>query len=332
MKKILLIHTGGTFGMMPVEPSRALAPADIRHLILTHLPEIERIARVDFEVPFNLDSANIQISHWQHLGLLIKTHYDEYDGFVIIHGTDTMVYTASALSFMLQGLGKPVILTGSQRPLAEIRSDARSNLIDSIELATRPIPEVAIYFGTNLLRGNRAIKISSSSYQAFATPNFAPLAKVGLDITLSEHVRPPGKSFNFSDQMDSAVYCFRFFPGLTPGSLLPLQNPLIKGVVVEALGVGNVAILENSLIPWIREMTKSGRIIVISSQSPFGAVNLHLYQSGEKVMKAGGLSAGDMTIPTAIVKLMFLLGHYPGEPDQIKKNFITSLAGELTEI
>ncbi len=331
MKKILLIHTGGTFGMMPTEPEQVLAPADIRELILRHLPEVEQLAHIDFEVVFNIDSANIQPHHWQKLARLIRDRYRDYHGFVIIHGTDAMVYTAAALSFMLRGLDKPVILTGSQRPLAKIRSDARSNLINSVELATFPIPEVAIFFSTRLFRGNRTIKISSTHYDAFTSPNYPPLAEVGLDISLSGNYLPPGEELIYREQFDTRVVSFRFFPGLSPDYLEHILHTSIRAVVIEAMGLGNVAIQENSLIPWVENMTAAGKMVVIGSQNPYGYVDLNLYECGKLIQQAGAISARDMTVETAIVKLMFLLGEYGNDMQAVQRDFSRSLAGEITE-
>jgi L-asparaginase len=330
MKKILLIHTGGTFGMMPLQPSQALAPADIQELILKYLPDIRTIASIDFEVAFNIDSSNIQVEHWQKLGRLIKEKYQQYDGFVIIHGTDAMVYSASALSFMLQGLDKPVILTGSQRPLALIRSDARSNLINSIELATRDIPEVGIFFGTMLFRGNRTIKISNTSYKAFASPNNPALAEVGLDINLSKYILQPGSKLTYRDSFDDHVLCFRFHPGLSPKYLASFIDSPLRGIVIDALGVGNVSILTNSLIPWIKRMTEAGKIVVINSQSPYGIVDLSRYECGHQIEDAGGIPALDMTTACSLIKLMFLFGHIPSNISDVRKKFLKPLAGELS--
>jgi L-asparaginase len=330
MKRILLIHTGGTFGMIPIEPSRTLAPGDVRDQISRYLPDVHSIARVDFEVAFNIDSANIQISHWQILARLIRDKYEEYDGFVIIHGTDAMVYTASALSFMLRGLSKPVIMTGSQRPLSNIRSDARSNLINSLELATYKIPEVAIFFGTNLYRGNRTVKISSTRYEAFASPNFPVLAEVGLDVKLSDQILKPSKKLQYSEKFQENVFSFRFHPGMPSNCLEAILHSGIQVVVVEALGVGNLPIVENSFVPWIAKMNEIGKIVAVNSQSPYGRVNLNLYESGKQVLEAGGISCEDMTTAASIVKLMILLGKYPGQPEMIKKEFLTPYAGELT--
>lgn len=330
MKKILLIHTGGTFGMMPTEPQRTLAPADIRHVLLKYLPDVETIAHIDFDMPFNIDSANMQPHHWQTLGEIIVQNYDHYHGFVIIHGTDSMVYTASALSFMLKGLDKPVILTGSQRPLAHIRSDARSNLINSLELATYPIPEVAIFFGTKLLRGNRAIKLSSTHYDAFASPNFPPLAEVGLDIRLSGEIAKPGIKLMYDDRFDTRVFSFRFYPGLSPDFLESFLRSSLQAVVVEAMGLGNVAIEENSLIPWVREMSRSGKLVVVRSQNPYGYVNLNLYECGKQIQEAGAVSAQDMTTEATLIKLMYLLAQTAGDIPSIRRLISQPLAGEIS--
>jgi len=317
--------------MTPQAPTKILAPGDIRQLILKYLPEIQTIAHIDFEVIFNIDSANIQIHHWQKLGRLIKENYQKYDGFVIIHGTDSMVYTAAALSFMFQGLDKPIILTGAQRPLALIRSDARSNLINSIELATSQIPEVGIFFSTRLYRGNRTIKLSSISYEAFDSPNTEPLATVGLDITLSDEHLPPGKKLTYADSFSDLVFNFRYHPGLSPDHLKLLVDSPFKAIIIEALGVGNLSIQEKSFIPFIKELHDSEKLVVLTSQSPFGRIRLDLYECGYQIEKAGGLSAGDMTTECSVVKLMFLLGQYPDETQKIARNLQKSLAGEITE-
>ncbi len=330
MKKILLIHTGGTFGMMPVKPSSYLVPADIQDLITKHLPEIKKIGHVEFEVAFNIDSSDIQIDHWVKMAHIISKNYNKYDGFVIIHGTDAMIYSACALSFMLKGLAKPVILTGSQRPLALIRSDARSNLINSIELATLDIPEVSICFGTNLFRGNRTIKISNTSYQAFTSPNFPALAEVGWEISLSDNILRPGKHLTVLDQFNNDVFCFRFFPGLLPNYLNCLIDSPIKGIVIEALGMGNIAIKENSFINWIEQMNKNNKIVVINSQNPYGKINLSLYECGKMITDVGGISAGDMTTAASIIKLMHLLGYHKEEINKVKEKFLKPLAGEIS--
>jgi L-asparaginase len=332
MKNIQLIYTGGTFGMLPVEPSKTLKPSTIQNNLLNYLPDIKKIANIDLKIAFNLDSSNIQLYHWQELAQIIVNNYYQFDGFVIIHGTDAMVYTASALSFILQNLSKPIILTGSQRSLAEIRSDARSNLINSLELATYKIPEVCICFGNYLFRGNRAIKISNTHYNAFASPNYPALAEVGLDITISNQILVTEKKFQYKTDLSDSVFCFRFHPGLSPLNLKQLLKSSIKSVVIEALGSGNLACQENSLIPWIKEMNNVGKIIAVNSQSDYGKINLTSYESGVMAADAGALSCGDMTTTATIVKLMYLMGNYTDEILKIKDMFTNSLAGEITEI
>jgi len=330
MKKILIIHTGGTFGMIPMHPSKTLARGDIRDQVLRYIPEVEKIAKVEFEIAFNIDSANVQIHHWQKLAGIIHQNYDRFDGFVVIHGTDAMVYTACALSFMLTGISKPVILTGAQRPLAEIRSDARSNLINSLELATYKIPEVAIFFGTHLYRGNRTIKISSTHYSAFESPGYPALAEVGLDVSVSKNILSPGKKLIYADRFDNRVFCFRFHPGLIPELLDCVLYSQMQAVVIESLGVGNLAVKENSLVPWIQKMNAAGKIVVIASQSPYGRVDLGLYESGRSMREAGAIPAGDMTTAAAIVKLMFLMGQYPEDLARVRKILYRPLAGEIS--
>jgi L-asparaginase len=329
MKKILIIHTGGTFGMVPQKPSQTLAPNQVQESILKYVPEIGQIADIDFVALFNLDSANITPTHWQGLAQKIAAELDHYDGFVVIHGTDSMTYTAAALSFMLRHLPKPVILTGSQRPLAEIRSDARMNLINAVELATYPIPEVCIFFGTELLRGNRAIKLSGIDYGAFQSPNYPPLADVGLDITIHEHVLRPTAPFELKTAVSDEVLALPFFPGLHPEYLRWVIDSPIKALVIQALGLGNVATRDKSLVPLVQALTAAGKIVVITSQSRHGYVDLQRYENGKQIAEAGAIGAQDMTNETTIVKLMHLLGLYPNDPEHVKKILQTPIAGEI---
>ena len=331
MKKLLILHTGGTFGMVPLQPDQTLAPNQFYERITRYVPEIEKIANIDFRMVFNMDSADMQPHHWQQLATVITREMDNYDGFVIIHGTDSMSYTAAALSFMLRNLPKPVIITGSQRPLAEIRTDARNNLINSVELATYAIPEVCIFFGTCLFRGNRAVKISSTGYQAFDSPNFPPLANVGLDITIYHRHLQPTSDFRLETAISDRVIEVRYFPGLRSDLLHLLYDSPVKVVILKALGLGNVAIVENTLVEEIKRLVDSGRIVVITSQSRHGRVDLSRYQNGKRLAEVGAIGAGDMTTETTIVKMMHLLGVYGDDPDRIQKLVGTSLAGEITD-
>lgn len=330
MKKILIIHTGGTFGMVPLKPSQALAPDLVQKNILSLVPELRQIADIDFEVAFNLDSANIQPRHWLQLAQMVAAHVDEYDGFVVIHGTDSMAYSATALSFMLRNLPRPVIFTGSQRPLAEIRSDARSNLINAVELATYPIPEVSIFFGTELLRGNRAVKISSTDYGAFISPNFPPLATVGLEIRLSDQQLKPHGKFALQTTFSDAVIAVRFFPGLCAEYLEYLVNTSLRAVVIEGLGMGNVAVMEGSLLPLIQRLTAAGKLVVINSQSTYGWVDLDRYENGKRLAEAGAVGSGDMTTEATIVKLMHLAGNGAASREELAQRLPVPIAGEIT--
>ena len=330
-KRIRIIHTGGTFGMIPQHPRPTLAPQQVQQQITTYVPELRQIADIDFKVMFNIDSANMRPHHWQMLAREIHASYEDFDGFVIIHGTDSMVYTASALSFMLPGLGKPVILTGSQRPLAEIRNDARGNLVNAVELATYQIPEVSIFFGTRLLRGNRAIKSSTTGFGAFSSPNYPPLAEVGVDIEIyRDDILTGGRTPELSTHASASLAVTRFFPGLTPDFLKSFLEIPINAIIIEGLGMGNVNIDEASLCPMVEALTAAGKLVIITSQSRHGQVDLKRYENGRRIGEAGAIGNGDMTTETTIVKTMHLLGKHQEDIDAVRGAFCQSLAGEIT--
>lgn len=330
MKKILLIHTGGTMGMA-YNANAALAPSQFADEIFHHIPGVRDIAAIDIQSACNLDSSNITVRHWVELGTLIEQKIDRYDGFVIIHGTDTMSYTASALSYMLTNLPKPVILTGSQRPLALIRTDAKNNLINAVELATYDIPEVCVFFDYKLFRGNRTKKISIEDFDAFKSPNYPSLADVGLHIDINGHHRTPSGIFRLYKTFHTDVLCIKLFPGLNPELLMPLLQSSVSVYIFEAFGAGNVPHLEHSVIPFIQRITDAGKLAVIASQCIKGTVDLNLYECGRQALAAGAVSAGDMTLEAAIVKSMFLLGQFDGNIEKVKSNIPISIAGEITE-
>ncbi len=330
MKKILLIHTGGTMGMTPGQNDDILSSHFIDE-IFQYIPGARDIAEIDFQSCFTVDSSNISIPHWIELGSLVSDQIERYDGFVIIHGTDTMSYTASALSFMLNNLPKPVILTGSQRPLSVIRTDAKNNLINAIELATYDIPEVGIFFDYKLFRGNRAKKISIDDFDAYASPNYPLLAEVGLRIEVKNNHRSPGGIFRLDRKFGNEVLCLRIFPGMNPSFLDYLLSSQVKVVIFEAFGAGNVPVMDGSLIPFIEKMTSAGKLVALSSQSMNGSVDLQLYDCGRSAQKAGALSCGDMTTEAAIIKAMYLLGQFDGQIQKVRSNFTRDLAGEITE-
>lgn len=326
MKRILLFHTGGTLGMAPFNGE--LRPGDLTKELFRYIPEAQDLADIEVRVLYNIDSSNVQIDHWQLLASEIEREVDRYDGFVIIHGTDTMVYTASALSFMLTNLPKPVILTGAQRPIAAIRTDAKNNLIGALELATYDVPEVGIYFNHRLFRGNRAKKLSIDDFDAFASPNFPVLAQVGLNIEVrTDLLRRPSGLFRVSRDFSDQVIVLRIMPGMAADLFEPLLDGPAEAFVLEAFGAGNVPIAEKSLIPFIERAVDKGKIVALTSQSLSGAVDLGLYECGSRAASVGALSCADMTVEAAAVKLMFLLGQFDSR-EKVARNFALPLAGE----
>jgi len=328
MKNILIIHTGGTFGMSPIEPTKTLKPGNIQSDIEKYLPEVHRIANLEIQIPFNKDSTNIGPHDWKLLFSILKREMNNYDGFVIIHGTDTLVYTASALSFLLGDLQKPLILTGSQRPLSSIRSDAKSNLINALELATMDIPEVAICFGNNLFRGNRTKKISIESYHGFESPNYPPLATIGLNIHLKkQNILKDRININLQPEFDPSAVVIHVTPGLNPQQYLPMIAGNTRVFILSGFGAGNLPNMEQNWIEFISKAADKNKLVFIGSQSPHGQVDLELYDSGILAKNAGALSLDDMTIESALVKSMLLLANFE-DPNIIKKYFEQPLAGE----
>lgn len=327
-KHILILLTGGTLAM--IEKNGILTTASNKD-ILKKVPDLDEIAHIEVVELYNIDSSNIQVHHWQKLADTIYKNIDNYDGFVVIHGTDTMVYTASALSFMLSNLSKPVILTGSQKPIADILSDAKNNLLYAVHMATLEIPEVCIYFDYTLFRGNRTIKASSTQFAAFDSPNYPALVKAGIDTEIrSKLIQKPSGLFQVLSDYDDQVMVIRLFPGMGVDGLDYLCKTNIKGFIIQAFGMGNVPNEDKSIIPFIEKATKAGKLVAISSQSPQGMVDLTRYETANQAEKAGALSCRDMTIETSIVKMMFLFGQFQNV-EAVRSNFQKSLAGEIGE-
>jgi L-asparaginase len=325
-KKILLILTGGTLAM--VEDVGLLRPADNRDIV-RHVPEISKIADLTVIDLFNIDSADIQIHHWVKVAETIYQHVHDYDGFVIVHGTDTMTYTATALSFMLNNLHKPVIMTGSQKPISDILTDARNNLLNAIFLATQDIPEVCIYFDYKLYRGNRTKKMSSTQFAAFSSPNYPVLATVGTQIQVQRKLlRKPSGMMRVYSNFDTRVNIQRTFPGLKPSYLTKMLDTDVRAIILQGFGMGNLPSVENSLIPFIEQATQKGIIVAIASQSSRGGVSLDQYESANKAKASGAISTHDMTIETSLVKMMYLLGQF-NDNRLVADNFELSIAGEL---
>ncbi|MFW6157501.1 MAG: asparaginase, partial [Balneolaceae bacterium] len=311
MKKILLIQTGGTIAMQSnnADDSPELDIDRWSALLHEEIPELSQIAKVEAARLFFEDSSDISPGHWSALIRYIGEQYKNFDGFVILHGTDTMAYTASALSFGLQQLGKPVILTGSQVPMSNLRSDARRNLVNALEMATLPLCEVAICFNDHLFRGNRSTKMSIGDFDAFASPNFPPLAEIGLNIELHHSRNCPDLPLAAYPAFDPGVFLLKIFPGLSPKLLERIDLSGVKALVIEAFGSGNFPVQgSHSLLPFFRHCLSDRKLLVITSQAPYDSVDLGKYASGRQAGELGAVGAGDMTTEAVLTKIMYLLG------------------------
>lgn len=330
MKNILLIQTGGTIAMDSDEGQPTLNAQSWTSRLYQAIPELSDIAEIESKQLFFADSSDINKKHWSKLASFIQQNYQNYDGFVVLHGTDTMAYTASALSFALQQLNKPIIFTGSQVPMSNIRSDAPRNLVNAIEMATMPLPEVAICFNDFVFRGNRATKMSIGDFDAFASPNLSPLAEIGLTIELQDHILPSSDSLQVSSDFDDQVFLQKIYPNLNPQYLQQLNTNNIRALVIEAFGSGNFPIHTNqSLLPFFKSCIKNDTLLVFTSQADYDSVDLKNYESGQKALELGALSAADMTTEATITKLMYLLGKFDSNKE-VSEHFNRNLAGEIT--
>ena len=281
-----------------------------------------------------LDSSNMTPDDWLKIAEDIATHYTSYDGFVVLHGTDTMAYTASALPFMLQGIQKPVIITGAQIPLCEVRNDARENLITAMLIAANfAIPEVCLCFGSKLLRGNRAVKVDAEGLDAFDSPNFPALGTVGIEIKINwDLVKPPykrAKTVKVKPMRESPVAVLRLFPGISADIVNNVLQPPIKGLVLETYGIGNGS-EDAGLLNAFKAASDSGVVIVNCTQCFKGSVNMEDYATGAALAEAGVISGYDMTVEAALAKMAYLFSrNLPLEA--IKENMQTNLQGELSK-
>jgi L-asparaginase len=271
-------------------------------------------------------------TEWVKIAHDIAAHYDDFDGFVVLHGTDTMAYTASALPFMLSNLGKPVIVTGSQIPLCEVRNDARENLITSLLIAaSHAIPEVCLYFGGKLLRGCRAVKVSADGFAAFDSPNFPPLGTVGIDIDVNWNFvrRASGEPLVVEEFASPVVSALRLFPGISPELVRNVLRPPLQGLVLEAYGVGNGPDQNGAFLSALEEATSRGVVIVDCTQCLEGSVNLGEYAAGSALARVGVISGFDMTAEAALTKLYHLFSRGT-DVDEVKRELQRDLRGEMT--
>jgi len=335
-QRLYIAYTGGTIGMRRTADGYAPAPGFLEAQ-MTAMPELAdpRMPTYDIhEYDTLLDSSNMRPADWVRIGEDICEHYEAYDGFIVLHGTDTMAYTASALPFFLQGLAKPVIITGSQIPLCEIRNDARANLITSMLIAAEyPVPEVCLFFGSKLLRGCRAVKVDADGLDAFDSPKYPPLGVVGVDVQIDRShlasLSPADRVTLVTPVVDATVGAFRLFPGLSPDLLQNVLQPPLQGLVLEAYGVGNGPDRDVTFLEVLAEATRRGVVIVAITQCLRGSVRLEEYAAGSALAKAGVISGRDMTAEAALCKLFYLFGA-GCSPEVVKRKIGENLCGELT--
>jgi len=334
-KRVYIAYTGGTIGMNRTRGGYCPEPGYLQRQ-MAQMPELDHPSMPSYTIheyaPL-LDSSNMTPGDWVKIAHDVAANYARYDGFVVLHGTDTMAYTASALPFMLHGLAKPVIITGSQIPLCEVRNDARENLITSLLIAAKhDVPEVCLYFGGKLLRGCRSVKVSASGFAAFDSPNVPPLGTVGIDIEINRDlVRKPNRKqrLRVDDFGSAVVSALRLFPGISPELVRNVLRPPLQGLVLEAYGVGNGPENDRDFIAALAEATARGVVIVDCTQCLEGTVDLGEYATGSALARAGVISGRDMTAEAALAKLYYLFSRGYA-PKTVRREMQRDLRGELT--
>ncbi len=336
---ILTIYTGGTIGMVLNPETGSLVPFDF-HNVYKQIPELEKLHYHIDAISFDplIDSSDIQPKHWIEIATIIKDNYESYDGFVVLHGSDTMAYTASALSFILTNLNKPVIITGSQLPLGVLRTDGRENFISAIEIAaakedeTPIVTEVCLYFENTLYRGNRTFKYNAENFNAFVSGNYPPLAEVGVYIKFhKENIHKPNfKRLKLRTKIDPRVGILKIFPGIQPSfvkAILGCKD--MRAIVLESFGSGN-ALTSDWFINELKNSIERGLIIINVTQCIGGSVEMGKYETSRKLLEIGVVSAKDMTLSSTITKMMICLAEEK-ENKAIIDKFTKSWAGEITE-
>ena len=339
---ILIIYTGGTIGMKEDPMDGTLKPFDFSQ-IMEEVPELNKFdVKIDsYTFDPLIDSSDVEPSLWISLAELIYERYEDYDGFIILHGTDTMAYSASTLSFMLEGLTKPVVFTGSQLPIGVPRTDGKENLISAVEIAAAKdyegharVPEVCIYFDSKLLRGNRSTKYSAEAFNAFASPNCPPLAEAGIQIRYNTDViRKPiywDAQLRVQTKLDTRVAILKVHPGMTPQVMRSVvSDPLTRACIIETYGSGN-ALSKDWFLDIVREAASSGKILLNVTQCKSGTVNMNLYATGATLKHAGVLSGSDITTEAALGKLFSLMGRSDND-GWVKTMLEKNLCGEITK-
>jgi len=336
---ILIIYTGGTIGMVKDPKNGSLKPFDFDH-ILKQVPELKDFGYELTTVSFDplIDSSNLNPEVWVKIADMVKENYEKFDGFVVLHGTDTMSYTASALSFMLDNLDKPVVLTGSQLPIGMLRTDGKENLITAIEIAAdykngkAVVPEVSVLFENRLFRGNRTTKHNAEYFNAFYSYNYPDLAKVGINIHYNHAVirNHSEGMFGINTNLDTNIAILKIFPGInkqTVDAILNIEG--LRAVVIETYGAGN-APTDAWFVDSIRQAIAKGIVVYNVTQCPSGSVDMGLYETSVELLEIGVVSGHDITTEAAITKLMFLLGQKL-DSDKIKFFLNKSIKGELCQ-
>ena len=327
MPKVLFLLTGGTLLMTSHGDDGKRISLDEERTsrdMVFEMPSLGRLADLETRLLFQMDSADMQPSDWLTLAREVHRELPRYDGIVVVHGTDTMAYTASALALLLGPLPKPVVLTGSQKPLADVRTDARQNLVDAALVATLPVPEVSVVFHSRAIRGARSTKKDAWGFDAFDSPQLAPLVELGLEVELAAHVRAPSELLPFDDRLEPRVLAVRVFPGLDPQLVRGAVRAGVKGLVLETYGTGNVPL---SLLPALEEARSRNVPVVVVSQCLRGFVDLDRYEGGVLAAEMGAISTKDMTVEASVAKLMIGLARF-GAGDALREYFARSVVGE----